>query len=149
MFVTTPGKNGGTRYRLADREGQVAVDALWDNKLDTLQGGAVLVDGRLYGAGYEGFKGWGAIDLATGQPVVTTRELAIGSVIYADGRLYCFSERAEMALVRPTATAFEFTGRFALLEELKKDAWAQPVICDGRLYLRYHETLYCYDIRAK
>ena len=33
--------------------------------------------------------------------------------------------------------------------DLLDPAWAQPVICDGRLYLRYHETLYCYDIRAK
>jgi len=147
VFVTTPGKNGGTRYRLGALEDQA--DALWDNKLDSLQGGAVLVDGRIYGAGYEGFKGWGAIDVATGQTAASTRDLAIGSVIYADGRLYCFSERAEMALVKPTATGFEFTGRFKLLEEFKKDAWAQPVICDGRLYLRYHETLYCYDIRAK
>jgi outer membrane protein assembly factor BamB len=148
VFVTTPGKNGGTRYRLSVRDGQVGADALWDNRLDTLQGGAVLVDGRLYGSGYEGFKGWGAVDLATGEPVVTTRELPSGSVIYADGRLYWFSERAEMALVKPTATAFEFAGRFALLDEFKKDAWTQPVICDGRLYLRYHETLYCFDIRA-
>jgi len=147
VFVTTPGKNGGTRYRLGARDGQV--DALWDNKLDTLQGGAVLVDGRLYGSGYEGFKGWGAVDLGTGEPAVTTRELASGSVIAADGRLYCFSERGEMALVKPTPTAFEFTGRFTLPGESKKDAWAQPVICDGRLYLRYHETLYCYDVRAR
>ena len=149
VFVTTPGKNGATRYRLSLRDGQVNADALWDHKLDSLQGGAVLVDGRVYGAGYENFKGWGAVDLASGQTVASTRELAIGSVIYADGRLYCFSERGEMALVKPTATAFEFTGRFTPLDELKKDAWAQPVICDGRLYLRYHETLYCYDLRAK
>ena len=147
VVVTTPGKNGGTRYRLGAGEGQA--DAVWDNKFDSLQGGAVLVDGRVYGAGYEGFKGWGAFDLATGQTVASTRELAIGSVIYADGRLYCFSERGEMALIKPAAAGFEFTGRFTPLEELKKDAWAQPVICDGRLYLRYHETLYCYDLRAK
>lgn len=148
VFVTTPGKNGATRYRLSSRDGQVAADALWDNKLDSLQGGAVLVDGRVYGAGYEGFKGWGAFDLASGRTVASTRELAIGSVIHADGRLYCFSERGEMALVKPTASGFEFHGRFRLFDEFKKDAWAQPVICDGRLYLRYHETLFCYDLRA-
>ena len=54
-----------------------------------------------------------------------------------------------MALLKPTATGFEFTGRFSPLEEPKKDTWAQPVICDGRLYLRYHEFLFCYDVRAK
>jgi len=33
-------------------------------------------------------------------------------------------------------------------ERDRKDAWAHPVICDGRLYLRYDDTLSCYDIRA-
>ena len=54
-----------------------------------------------------------------------------------------------MALVKPTPTAFEFMGQFPILAHRRQDAWAQPVICDGRLYLRYHDTLFCYDIRAK
>ncbi len=149
VFVTTPGKNGGSRYRIAAKDGGVEVETLWDNKLDALQGGAVNVGGFLYGSGYEGFKGWAAVDLATGKPQVTRREFAPGSVIYADGRLYCLSERGEMALIKPTAEALEFVGRFAPFEGAPKDAWAQPVICDGRLYLRYHETLYCYDLRTK
>ncbi len=149
VYVTTPGKNGGTRYRLGAQDGQLAVDAVWGHPLDTLQGGAVLVDGALYGSGYEGFKGWAAVDVATGKSRVTTRELASGSVIHADGRLYCLSERGEMALIKSGPDAFEFTGRFPLITERKADVWAQPVICDGRLYLRYHDTLYCYDLRAK
>jgi hypothetical protein len=103
----------------------------------------------LIGSGYEGFKGWAAIDLATGRPRYTTRELASGSVIYADNRLYCLSERGEMALVQATSSAFEFAGRFTFIPERKQDVWAQPVLCDGRLYLRYHDALFCYDIRAQ
>jgi len=30
----------------------------------------------------------------------------------------------------------------------KGNAWAHPVICDGRLYLRSQDTLMCYDVRA-
>jgi outer membrane protein assembly factor BamB len=149
VYVTTPGKNGGTLYRLGFPDGQSHVETVWDTPVDTLQGGVVLVDGFLYGSGYEGFKGWAAVDAATGRPRYTTRDLASGAVIYADGRLYCLSERGEMALIKPTSAAFEFTGRFPLIAERKADVWAQPVICDGRLYLRYHETLSCYDIRAK
>jgi outer membrane protein assembly factor BamB len=149
VYVTTPGKNGGTRYRLVAEGDGVRADPVWDGPVDTLQGGAVLVDGALFGSGYEGFKGWAALDVATGKPRATTRELAHGSVIYADGRLYCLSERGEMALVKSGADGFEFVSRFALFRERKGDAWAQPVICDGRLYLRYHDALYCYDVRAK
>jgi outer membrane protein assembly factor BamB len=149
VYVTTPGKNGGTRYRLVDEGDAVRAEPLWDAPVDTLQGGAVLVDGALIGSGYEGFKGWAAVDVATGKSRTTTRELAHGSVIYADGRLYCLSERGEMALVKTGAEGFEFVSRFPLIRERKVDVWAQPVICDGRLYLRYHDSLYCYDIRAK
>jgi hypothetical protein len=31
----------------------------------------------------------------------------------------------------------------------KHDVWAHPVILDGRLYLRYHDTLWCYDVKGK
>jgi hypothetical protein len=109
----------------------------------------VLVDGLLYGSGYEGVKGWATVDVATGETWHTMRELPRDSVIFADGRLYCLSERGVMALLKPAPAAFEFAGRFALIDERKQDVWTQPVICDGRLYLRYHETLFCYDIRAK
>ena len=42
---------------------------------------------------------------------------------------------------------FHQHGRFRLAEA-KRDAWAHPVIHDGRLYLRYHEKLTCFDVRA-
>lgn len=38
---------------------------------------------------------------------------------------------------------------FALDPKGKSDIRAHPVICDGRLYLRCHDTLYCYDVRAQ
>lgn len=149
IYVTTPGKNGGTLYRLGEGDGPPKVEAVWDTPLDTLQGGTVLVDGFLYGSGYMGFKGWAAVELATGKPLHTSRDLASGAVIHADGRLYCLSERGEMALLKPAPAAFEAVGRFPLLAERKQDAWAHPVICDGRLYLRYHDSLFCYDIKSK
>jgi outer membrane protein assembly factor BamB len=148
VFVTTPGRNGGTLYRLGVQDGAPRVDTVWDTRLDTLQGGAVLVDGFLYASGYD-FKGWAAVDVATGEMRHTTREIASGSAIFADGRLYCLSERGVMALFKPAPAVFEVAGRFTLVEGAKQDAWAHPVICDGRLYLRYHETLFCYDIGAK
>lgn len=149
VYVTTPGKNGGTLYRLGVQDGPPKVEAVWDAPLDTLQGGTVLVDGFLYGSGYKGFKGWAALELATGKPLHTNRDLASGSVIHADGRLYCLSERGEMALLKPAPDAFEFAGRFPLVAERTSEVWAHPVLCDGRLYIRHHDSLSCYDVRAK
>ena len=42
---------------------------------------------------------------------------------------------------------FEIDGQFRLLPEKVKDAWAHPVLLHGKLYLRYHDSLWCYDVR--
>jgi hypothetical protein len=51
-----------------------------------------------------------------------------------------------MQLLEPGPAKFETRGRFRLAEA-KNDAWAHPVIHESRLYLRYHDSLFCYDIR--
>jgi outer membrane protein assembly factor BamB len=149
VLVTTPGKNGGTRYRLGLKGDEPKVDVVWNTSLDTLQGGIVRVDNLLYGSGYMGFKGWAALDFETGKLQENSRSLASGAVLYADGRLYVLSEQGEAALLKPAPDAFEFAGRFKIAPDRTEDAWAHPVILDGRLYLRYHETLFCYDIRKR
>jgi hypothetical protein len=35
-----------------------------------------------------------------------------------------------------------------LAETRDRNAWAHPVIVDGRLYLRYLDTISCYEIRT-
>ena len=149
VFITTPGKNGGTLYSLQVQDEKTRIGTVWETPLDTLHGSTVLVDGFLYGSGYQGFKGWAKIDARSGELRYTTRELKSGSSVYADGRLYILTERGVMALIRPTPDAFEIVSRFEFVSERKRDVWAHPVICDGRLYLRYHETLACYDIKTR
>lgn len=76
------------------------------------------------------------------------KELTTGAAIYAEGRLYCLDERGNVALLKPTTRSLEIVGRFPLVAERIRDAWAHPVLLDGRLYLRYHDSLWCYDVRA-
>ena len=73
--------------------------------------------------------------------------LTTGAAVYADGRLYCLAEDGRAALLRPTPERFEIDGQFRLVPEKVPDAWAHPVLLHGRLYLRYHDTLWCYDVR--
>ena len=104
------------------------------------------VDGQVYGASSRGeARGWVAVDAKTGS-LRPEAELDGGSLIYADGRFYCLTERGMMTLQKPTEDGFETVGSFRFAEG--KDVWAHPVICNGRLYLRFHETLFCYDVRS-
>jgi outer membrane protein assembly factor BamB len=149
IFMTGPDSGGGKLYRLRIDGDRVMPEAAWTTSIDTCHGGVVLIDGFLYGSWYRSFNGWGCVDLRTGEVRYRTRELAMGSVLHADGRFYILSQTGTMALVRADPKEFQIVSRFSLTEQRVNDAWAHPVIVDGRLYLRYHQKLYCYDIRAK
>jgi outer membrane protein assembly factor BamB len=38
--------------------------------------------------------------------------------------------------------------RFRLPERGEGPSWAYPVVCGGRLYVRYDNYLFCYDVRS-
>lgn len=152
VFMSAPFGPPGTLYRLVaptQPDGRVGVEDSWTTRLDTCQGGAVQVDGRIFGAYYPARKGWAAVSAATGDILYETAEFAKGAVTYADNRLYVLSEDGWMLLLHPGDRQFEIKGRFRFTEARSRDAWAHPVIHDGRLYLRYDDSLRCYDIRAK
>ena len=69
-------------------------------------------------------------------------------MLWADERLYCLSQDGTLALLQPTADHFEVAGRFRLVPDRRTDVWTHPVILDRKLYLRYHDILFCYDVRA-
>jgi outer membrane protein assembly factor BamB len=151
VFFAAPDQlaDGGGLYRILTQDRSVNVEKLWSSPIDTCHGGFVYRDGMIYGSWYRKPRLWGCIDARTGEVRYQLTDLAMGDVLYADGRLYCLSQQGEMALLKPTPTAFEYAGRFNLISERASDVWPYPVILDGRLYLRYHDTLFCYDIRAK
>ena len=149
VFVTAPDSPDAKLYRLGAEASGRGLELLWTTALDTCQGGVVHVGDALYGAWYRRRKGWACIDARTGVVRYETSALAKGAVLYADQRLYCLSEQGEMALIKPTPEGFEFTGRFTLVPGRQNDVWTHPVIFRGRLYLRHHETLFCFDVNAR
>ena len=74
-----------------------------------------------------------------------------GSLIYADGRLYCReeSEKGVVALLEATPSGYAEKGRFTPPERSGKKSWPHPVIAEGKLYLRDQDVLLCYDVKAK
>jgi outer membrane protein assembly factor BamB len=147
IFYVTPYGEHGRAYRLiADGQG-IAAEHLWTNmSLDTVTGSGVLVDGVLFSAGYKKFKWWFGVDWQTGKTKCELKDFTTGAAIWADGRLYCLDETGEVGLLKIGADILEVMGRFGLVGKRVGDAWAHPVLLDGRLYLRYHDTLFCYEI---
>ncbi len=94
-------------------------------------------------------KTWLCLDWKSGKTRYELKNLTTGSAVYADGRLYCLAEDGRVALLRPTPEQFAVNGQFRLVPERVRDAWAHPVLLHGRLYLRYHDTLWCYDVKTR
>ncbi len=150
VFVTAPDTEDARLYRLMSNTTGVNAQARWSTPLDTCHGGVVLKDGAIFGSWYRRrSKGFACVNARDGTVRYELTTVPKGSILYADERLYCLCEDGEMILLRPAADHFEFTGRFRLVPERTSDAWTHPVILDRKLYLRYHDTLYCYDVAAR
>ena len=159
-FVIVSGcvRKGTTSLRLQVSDDECSVETQWHNKtLDNKQGGIVLLDGRLYGyAETQVRKGpWMCIDFESGEtifqsaPVKSSYKYKNGCLTYADGMFYLYSDNGNMALVKPTDTGFELTGKLKIEDPGERPTWAHPVVFGGRLYVRYGDKLGVYDVAWK
>lgn len=149
IFYVTPYTQLGRQYRLSADEGKIKAEHVWTHPVDTVTGSGVLVEEVLWIGGYRRPKWWFAIDWSSGQTLAETKELTTGAAIFADGRLYVLDETGKVALIDTSAQRFDVVGQFQLPAGKVRDAWAHPVLCDGRLYLRHHDTMWCYDVRSQ
>jgi outer membrane protein assembly factor BamB len=162
IYYVTPYTEHGRLYRLrADGQG-ISAEHVWTCPLDTVTGCGVLVGETLFAAGYKQSKWWFGVDWRTGQTKCQLKDLTTGAAIYADGRLYVLDESGNVALLKPVPDSLEIAGRFRISPDRRdqglasvpaaarlNDAWAHPVLHDGRLYLRYHDSLWCYDVKRR
>lgn len=89
-----------------------------------------------------------AMKFDTGEIAWRDRSVGKGSLVYADGRLYCFSENGVVGLVEATPTGYVEKGRFRIPQD-SLPTWTHPVVAGGRLYLRDQDTIYAFDVREK
>jgi hypothetical protein len=153
VFMTAPIGAPGQLYRLVApaRPGDpVGVEDGWTTALDTCHGGVVRAGDMLIGSTYPRRGSWQAIDARTGALLHETTDFLKGSTLLAAGRLHTLAEDGWMLLLEPTAEKFAVHGRFRVggTSERTRDAWAHPVILDGKLYLRFHDQIFCHDLRA-
>ena len=135
---------GGVMFELDSRGNRVKTR--WtDKSLDSRMGGAVLVDGYIYGSG-DYSRSWKCLDWETGKQLYESTTIGNGAVISADGLLFCYSQRGELALVPADPSAFRVTG-LTRVSLGSGQHWAHPVIHAGRLYIRHGNVLMAYKIK--
>jgi len=144
LFYFSGYGRGAGRLDLNDDGSKVSL--VWKNEtFDNRMGGAMLLNGYIYGSGDQ-YREWKCLDWETGKTLYTSTDISKGNVIYADGMLYCYSERGELALVNPTPEKFDLVSK-TTVEKGSEQHWAHPVIHRGVLYLRHGKALIAYRIK--
>ena len=89
-----------------------------------------------------------AMRFDTGEVAWRDRSVGKGSVIFADDRLYLYSETGVVGLAEANPAGYREHGRFQIRTG-SLPTWSHPVVANGKLYLRDQDNIYAYDVRAK
>jgi outer membrane protein assembly factor BamB len=127
------------------------VNVLWTNKkFEAQHTDPVILDGYVYGYSGESYVNKGdfmCIELATGKEMWSTKKIGQGTLAYVDGHLICLDIKGNLYLVKPDPTGFNLIAEIkAALKNVKSRAWTNPVVANGKLYLRYMQQLVCYEL---
>jgi outer membrane protein assembly factor BamB len=144
--VFTAGSQGAGTVEVVTAGDKVeAKEVYFDRALGAGIGGAVLVDGHLYGTTPNELF---CADFATGKVKWSAQSVRAASICYADGRLYVRGHGGEVALVEATPEEYREKGRFQQPDRSERPAWPHPVVANGGFYLRDQGVLLCYDVAA-
>ena len=103
------------------------------------------MDGFLYGSGDKKSE-WQCLDAKTGISKWESKEVGKGDIISADGLLFLYSEKGELAIAEANPNAFKLLGQ-TKVEKGTAQHWAHPVINNGILYVRHGNALIAYKIK--
>jgi outer membrane protein assembly factor BamB len=123
-----------------------SVEKKWISKsFDNRIGGAVLINGYLYGSGDKD-RSWQCLEWTSGKKMYSSTAIGQGVVIFADGMLYCYSEMGELALVKADPSGFNVISKTRVTKGSEQH-WAHPVIKDGTLFVHHGNVLLAYKIK--
>jgi outer membrane protein assembly factor BamB len=90
-----------------------------------------------------------ALKFDTGDMAWRDRSVGKGSLIFADNRLYLYSEDGVVGLAEANPAGYREHGRFSLGQQSGLPTWSHPIIAGGLLIIRDQDSVYAYNVRAR
>ena len=118
---------------------------IWRNKeMKNHVNSCLWLDGYLYGYDDENLK---CLDAKSGEVKWSTDAYGKGALISADGKLILYSQTGKLGLAEVSPKEFKEICSFQALAG--KNTWANPVLANGRLYVRSLDKMAAFDVKGK
>lgn len=145
VFLSSDYGTGAALLEVSASNGSVqAREVYFTREMRNHHASSVLVGDYLYGFSSAILT---AMHFETGKVAWRDRSVGKGSLVFADDRLYLFSENGVVGLAEATPEGYREHGRFSI-ETGRLPTWAHPVVSGGKLYIRDQDTIYAYNVRA-
>lgn len=154
VYVTSGYGAGCNTVKLAKEGDGIKATPVYANRnMVNQHGGVVLVGDHIYG--FTDGRGMTCQNFATGEVTWMERkpELVKGAVTAVGDRLIVQNERnGLLAVLAASPEGWKEFGRMDFPERTKTSTidnmvWAHPVVAHGKLYVRDHDLLFCYDLK--
>lgn len=143
LFVFSGYGQGAEKLKLSADGSSVTNE--WSIKsFDSRMGGAVLINGYLYGSGDKD-RSWQCVDWKSGEKKYSSTEVGQGAVIAVNNKLVGYSEKGDLFLADADPSGLKVISKTKVALGTEQH-WAHPVVNNGILYVRHGDTLIAYKI---
>ena len=145
VFLSSDYGTGAALLELTPGGGKVTAREVYFTKdMRNHHASSVLIGDYLYGFSSTILT---AMRFDNGQVAWRDRSVGKGSLVFADDRLYLFSENGVVGLAEAAPDAYREHGRFQI-KTGNLPTWAHPVVSGGKLFIRDQDTIYAYNVRG-
>jgi outer membrane protein assembly factor BamB len=146
VFLSSDYGTGAALLELTPTGGSISARQVYfTREMRNHHASSVLVGDHLYGFSSAILT---AMKFDTGDVAWRDRSVGKGSLVFADDRLYLYSEGGVVGLAEANPAAYREHGRFNI-QTGNAPTWSHPIVADGKLFIRDQDTIYAYDVRQK
>ena len=146
VFLSSAYGTGAALLEMTPSGGGVSArEVYFSHEMRNHHASSVLIGDYLYGFSDSILT---AMQFDTGKVAWRDRSVGKGSIVFADDRLYLFSENGVVGLAEANPTGYREHGRFEIATG-RLPTWSHPVVSGGKLFIRDQDTIFAYDVREK
>ena len=144
IFISCSYDTGCAMVQVTHEGDTWGTKTLWENKnLRAKFSSAILFEGFIYGLD-EGIMV--CLDPATGARKWKKGRYNHGQLMLTNGTIVVLTENGRCVFVKPSPEGLQELGEFPALSDSYK-TWNPPALVNGKLFVRNHHDMACYDIK--